>query len=358
MFGFRKRPLPKSDRSKTRLGVERLDERIVPAVASTFDPRLLLARGAAERAISGGGFSPSTAAFNNFTRMVNTFDRLQIVAQQRLNQISNLYNSRASQLNGRLTTQLLNTANSGLGTFLSPTQVLDDSFIRSFNAGNSGVAFVPGTGFVTTANTGGQFVSPTNVIGGGAFTRQFNAQVNQLNRQVNSQFNNLNRLVNTQLNTLGRQMTGADATFGNAYSTLRNVFSTQLGTTRQALSQGLSGNSLAFSNALNNVNSLVRTPGLSSLGFNQFATNFGTTFGQFNRQFTTGLNDFSNSFNTSLGNFNQGFNSGLGDFYNALNSQFNTPSPGFGVPSTGFQFAPNPGLIFPGGTTTTGTSSF
>jgi hypothetical protein len=329
-----------------------LDARIVPATTS-FDPRLLLARGAAERAITGGGLSPSLNAFNAFNRFVNTFDRIESLAQTRLNRIANLFATRVNDLNSQFVSQVLATANGRLGDLGGPGQVVGDAFLNQFNTANTGLALVPGVGFVSTGQLG-DLGGPGQVVGD-AFLNRFNAQVNRLNNQLTSQLNSLNRVVNSQLNRLGSQVTRAGAPFDDAFTNLRSVFTTQLSTTNDALREGLTGTGTLFSNAFSNFNTLVQNPALSTAGFNQFATDLGSQFSDFTTQFSAGLDTFNTAFSTSFADFNQGFSSGLGSFFDNLNSQFITPSSGFGTPSTGVTFVRNPGF-FPGGSPTTTTT--
>jgi hypothetical protein len=356
MFPFGKSRRAARKPPKTRPRVEMLDERIVPATVG-FDARVLLARAAAERAITGGGFSPSLRAFNAFNRFVNTFDRLEEQAQTRLNRIANLFATRANTFNAQLVNQILATTNARIGDLFGPGQVIDDAFLNQFNTGNSGLTFVPGTGFVATGRIGELFGPGQVLEDEGAFINRFNARLNRLNNQLTNQINGLNRLVNNQLSRLGNQVVRAGAPFDTAFSNMRSIFQNQLDTASQALREGLTGTRTLFSNALSNVNALVQNPALNTTAFTDFATNFGNLFGELNQNFSTRLNDFNTAFSTGFSTFTSDFNSGLGDFFLQLNNQFITPSPGFGIPSTGTRFVANPGLS-PGTTITTTTTTF
>ena len=69
----------------------------------------------------------------------------------RLNRIANTFTSRVNALNSQLVNNLLETTNGRLGEFIGPGRVFNDvAFVNQFNAANTGVAFVPGTGFVAT----------------------------------------------------------------------------------------------------------------------------------------------------------------------------------------------------------------
>jgi hypothetical protein len=355
MFRFLKGRCTSRKAAKVRLGVEMLDDRVVPATTS-FDPRLLLARGAAERAISGGAFSPSLNAFNAFNRFVNTFERLEAQAQTRLNRIANTFADRVNGLNAQLIGRVLADANDRLGDFGGVGQLLPDgAVLRQLTEANAGITFTPGVGFVTTAPLG-DFGGVGQLLPGGAFTRRFEAQVNRLNTQLTNQFRSLNRLVTSQLNRLENQVVRAGAPFSSSFNGLRDVFTSQLSTANQALRQGLSGTGSLFNDTLTNFNTVIQNPDLVTAGFNQFTTDLGGLVGQLNNQFSTGLFDFNTAFSNGFADFDQNFSSGLGTFFDDLNSQFITPSPGFGLPTTGVTLVPNPGL-FPGGIPTTTTTT-
>lgn len=360
MFGFYKENPQPRKRHRSRPSLEALDQRVVPAVAASFDPRTLLAQGAAERAITGRDFSTRTQVARNVNRLVRGFNRFEAVTTRRLNRLTNVYNTRIQTLNNQFVNQVVNTANMRIGEFFGPGQAIDGAFLNQFNSRNTGLNLDPNKGFVstvTTTNPLGQFSGPGRVLGGNAFINRFNARLDQLNDIVTTRLSSVSQVVASRYNLLNAQFARVGSPFDAAVTNLGKALSTRLASTSQAFTQGLAASARNFTAAFDNFNTLLTSPATVAGGFNQFATNLGDLFGQFNEQFNAGQNEFATSFNRSQATFDEGFRTGLGSFYEALNSQYNTISPVVGAPVTGFAFAPGPGLIVPGGVFSTTTAA-